>query len=110
MVLFFLVFTLLFTSAANSLTLKAKLEAAGLRVEDVVVLIDRRPADARGDLLVTDGTASDGGGGSPRSRDAMPRAYRLHAVFTLEQLLDHYERTGAVSAAQAAEVRAFLGE
>ncbi len=66
----------------------AKLEAAGLVVEDVVVLIDRRPAG---------------------QDELAARGYRLHAVFTLPELLAHYERSGAVSAAQAAEVRAFLG-
>ncbi len=65
-----------------------KLEASGLDVEDVVVLIDRRP--------VGEDTLAE-------------RGYRLHAVFTLADLLDHYERSGALEESQAAEVRAFLG-
>jgi uridine monophosphate synthetase len=64
-----------------------KLSAAGLRVRDVVVLIDR-------------------GSGA---REALQAAgYRLHAVMTLAQMLDHWERTGRVSPEQIAATRAFL--
>ncbi|HIE57136.1 MAG TPA: orotate phosphoribosyltransferase, partial [Anaerolineales bacterium] len=64
-----------------------KLEAAGLKVSDVVVLIDRRPAG---------------------QNELAERGYRLHAVLTLPDLLAHYERSGALDAARAAEVLAFL--
>lgn len=64
-----------------------KLSAAGLRVKDVVVLIDRQSGAAQ--ALAQQG-------------------YQLHAVFTLKQLLAHWERTGKVSAGQAAAVRQFL--
>ncbi len=64
-----------------------KLGAAGLRVRDVVVLIDR-------------------GSGA---REALEAAgYRLHAVMTLSQMLDHWERTGRVSQEDIAATRAFL--
>jgi uridine monophosphate synthetase len=64
-----------------------KLKAAGLAVEDVVVLIDRQSGAA----------------------EALAEAgYRLHAVFTLSELLDHWEQTGRVPAGQIAVARAFL--
>ena len=64
-----------------------KLEAVGLQVEDVVVLIDR----------------SSGGGA-----ELQARGYQLHAVVTIRDLLDIYEQNGQVEAGKIAEVRAFL--
>ncbi len=64
-----------------------KLRAAGLRVDDVVVLIDRQ--SGAGDAL-------EGAG------------YRFHAVFTLARLLDRWERLGQVPAGQIAAARDFL--
>jgi uridine monophosphate synthetase len=64
-----------------------KLTAAGLRVEDVVVLIDRQ-SGARESLAT--------------------RGYRLHSVLTITQLLDIWERNGKVPAADIAAARAFL--
>jgi uridine monophosphate synthetase len=64
-----------------------KLKAAGLAVQDVVVLIDRQSGAA----------------------EALAEAgYRLHAVFTLSAMLDHWEQTGRVPAEQIAATRAFL--
>jgi len=64
-----------------------KLKAAGLNVRDVIVLIDRQSG----------------------AREALVAAgYVLHAVLTLSQMLDHWERTGRVPAAQIAATRAFL--
>ncbi len=60
-----------------------KLKAAGLVVEDVVVLIDRQ-------------------GGAAEALAAA--GYRLHAVLTLTEMLDHWERTGRVPADQIAAV------
>jgi len=66
-----------------------KLKAAGLAVRDVIVLIDRQSG----------------------AREALVEAgYALHAVLTLSQMLDHWERTGRVPAAQIAATRAFLAE
>ncbi len=65
-----------------------KLTGAGLLVKDVVVLIDRSTGHARAELA--------------------ERGVRLHAVFTLAELLDYWERTGQVEAGQIAEARAFL--
>ncbi len=66
----------------------ARLAAAGLHVEDVVVLIDRCSGAA----------------------EALKAAgYRLHAVMTLPQMLDHWAQTGKVPAEQIAETWAFLG-
>ena len=64
-----------------------KLASVGLKVQDVVVLIDRR-AEGQNELS--------------------ERGYRLHAVLNLQQLLDYYERAGSVSAEKIAEARDFL--
>jgi uridine monophosphate synthetase len=64
-----------------------KLTAAGLIVSDVVVLIDRQ--SGAGEALAQAG-------------------YRMHAVFTLSQLLDRWEQAEQVSPEQAAAMRAFL--
>jgi uridine monophosphate synthetase len=52
-----------------------RLQAAGLVVRDVVVLIDRQ-AGAR--------------------RDLEAAGFRLHAIFSMSELLDHWEATGRV--------------
>lgn len=64
-----------------------KLTSAGLAVKDVIVLIDRQS------------------GASEALRGA---GYRLHAVVTLTELLDYWERTERIPAEQIAAVRAFL--
>jgi uridine monophosphate synthetase len=64
-----------------------KLRAVGLRVADVVVLIDRQSGA---------GEALEGAG------------YRFHTVFTLTHLLDRWERLGQVPAGQIAAARDFL--
>jgi uridine monophosphate synthetase len=64
-----------------------KLVSGGLRVEDVVVLIDRQSGAA--EALAAAG-------------------YHLHAVFTLTQLLDYWETAGKVPAEQIKAARAFL--
>ena len=64
-----------------------KLTAAGLKVKDVVVLIDRE-SGAR-EVLASAG-------------------YQLHALFTLSQLLDHWEETERLPLEQVTAVRAFL--
>ncbi|MEA2008984.1 MAG: orotate phosphoribosyltransferase, partial [Chloroflexota bacterium] len=64
-----------------------KLTANGLRVKDVVVLIDRSP---------------DGGA------ELSARGYDLHAVLTLPELLDHYEQMNKISPEKIDEVKKFL--
>jgi uridine monophosphate synthetase len=64
-----------------------KLEAAGLVVRDVVVLIDRM--QGAGETLAAAG-------------------YRLHTVVTLPALLDEWLRQGTISATQHETVTAFL--
>lgn len=64
-----------------------KLRAAGLQVTDVVVLIDRQ--SGAGDALAQAG-------------------YRLHAVFSLDWLLDHWEAGQRIPRAQIDEARRFL--
>ncbi|MCO4761895.1 MAG: orotidine-5'-phosphate decarboxylase [Myxococcales bacterium] len=74
------------TSAREALP---TLRDAGLHVGDLVVLVDRGSgAQAR---LAEDGV-------------------RLHAVFQLPELLDHWQASGAVSINQATAVRTFLQE
>ncbi|HQX75957.1 MAG TPA: orotate phosphoribosyltransferase, partial [Thermoflexales bacterium] len=64
-----------------------KLTGAGLKVTDVVVLIDRQSG----------------------AKEAMAaRGVALHAVVTLSQLLDEYERGNLVPAEQIAQAREFL--
>ena len=75
------------TTGGSKFEAIAKLAAAGLRIEDVVVLIDRRSGAA--EALAAAG-------------------YRLHAVMTLPRMLDHWERTGQVPAEQIAATRAFV--
>lgn len=66
-----------------------KLEAAGLKVRDIVVLIDREQG----------------------ARETLAAAgYTLHAVATLRELLEVWRKSGAVSEAQYQEVLAFLNE
>lgn len=64
-----------------------KLERAGLKVKDIVVLIDRE--QGAGALLAEAG-------------------YRLHAVVTLRELLEVWRTTGAITVGQFEEVTAFL--
>ena len=64
-----------------------RLRAVGLIVHDVVVLIDRQS-----------GAASS----------LAEAGVHLHAVFTLTELLDHWERRGLVAPGALAQVRVFL--
>ncbi|MFZ6026409.1 MAG: orotidine-5'-phosphate decarboxylase [Chloroflexota bacterium] len=64
-----------------------KLTGAGLRVKDIVVLIDRE--SGAGESLAQAG-------------------YQLHTVFKFTQLLDHWERTQRVATEQIAAARAFI--
>jgi uridine monophosphate synthetase len=64
-----------------------KLTESGLRVQDVVVLIDRQ---------------------SGAAESLQEAGYRMHAVFTLTQLLDYWGAAGRIPAEKIAEVRRFL--
>jgi len=64
-----------------------KLTGAGLKVKDVVVLIDRQSG----------------------AKEALAKAgFHLHAVLTMAELLDHWEKTGKVPAEKIAATRTFL--
>jgi len=64
-----------------------KLTGAGLVVKDVVVLVDRQSG----------------------AKESLEQAgYSMHAVLTITQLLDHWEKTGKVDADKIMETRAFL--
>jgi len=66
-----------------------KLSAAGLKVRDVVVLIDRQSG----------------------AKEALEQAgYRLHAVLTITALLDYWEKTGMVEKDKIAATRVFLAQ
>ncbi len=78
----------LISSGGSKLEGIIKLNEAGLKVSDIVVLIDRQSAGV--DFMGEHG-------------------YTLHSVFTLPQLLDHWEQSGAVDAEMIAKARAFLG-
>ncbi|MGD8604258.1 MAG: orotate phosphoribosyltransferase, partial [Anaerolineales bacterium] len=64
-----------------------RLEAQGLKIEDVVVLIDRESGAAAA---------------------LAARGYHLHAVMTLSQMVDHWHQSGRLSDVQAAEIRQFI--
>jgi uridine monophosphate synthetase len=64
-----------------------KLSAAGLVVKDVVVLVDRQSGAASG---------------------LAQKGFHLHCVFTLSQLLDHWELRRRIPDEQIAAVRQFL--
>jgi len=75
------------TTGGSKFTAIDQLQAAGLVVQDVVVLIDRM-------------------GGA---REALAEAgYRLHAVLTMDTLLAHWEMVGLVAGEQIDHARAFL--
>lgn len=64
-----------------------KLTAAGLKVKDVVVLIDRQSG----------------------AKEALAEVgYQLHAVLTINELLDYWEQAGRVGAVEIAATHAFL--
>jgi uridine monophosphate synthetase len=64
-----------------------KLTSAGLKVKDVVVLIDRQSG----------------------AKEALEAAgFRLHALLTISELLEYWEQTGKVDLEKIAATRAFL--
>ena len=77
------------TTGGSKVEAAAQLNAAGLTVKDVVVLIDRQ---------------------SGAAEDLARRGLRLHAVFTITELLDYWSRSGKVPARRVDEVRRFLQE
>jgi uridine monophosphate synthetase len=75
------------TTGGSKLEAIDKLKAAGLIVNDVLVLIDRESG----------------------ARQALQQAgCRLHAVITITQLLDHWERNGRVAEEDIAAARSFV--
>ena len=64
-----------------------KLEGRGLRVQDVVVLIDRS---------------------RNAGEEMAEKGYRLHAVLDLPAMIEHYQQKGMISSEKAAAVRKFL--
>ena len=77
----------LITTGGSKLAAIEPLEAAGLKVQDVVVLIDREQ-----------------GGGEDLAR----AGYNLHAVLCLSEMLDTLVEAGHISAGQHSEVSGFL--
>lgn len=64
-----------------------KLTAAGLKVKDIVVLVDRQSG----------------------AKESLERAgYAMHAALTIAQLLDYYESTGKAEKDKVEETRKFL--
>ncbi len=75
------------TTGGSKFEAVEKLTAVGLKVRDVVVLIDRQSGAA----------------------EALEKAgFHLHAVMKLTEMLDYWEAAGKVSQQQIGEVRAFL--
>ena len=77
----------LITRGDSKLEATRPLEAAGLTVRDVLVLIDREQGGAE---------------------DLSRHGYRLHAVLTLTQVLDVLKESAYITPAQYAEVLAYL--
>lgn len=77
----------LITTGATKLEAITPLEEFGLQVEDIIVLIDREQ------------------GGREYLEE---RGYRLHAVFSLGEMLDILAQHGRISTAQRDQVKAFL--
>ena len=76
------------TTGGSKFTAIDTLMSAGLRVRDIVVLIDRQSG----------------------ARETLEeRGYYFHAVFTLSQLLEYWEKEGLVSYQQITAIRKFLG-
>jgi uridine monophosphate synthetase len=75
------------TTGGSKLEAIEKLTAAGLQVKDVVVLIDRQ---------------------SGAAESLAQAGYRLHAVFTLTQLLDQWQANGKVPVEQIRAAREFI--
>ena len=78
----------LISSGGSKLEGIQKLNEVGLKVTDIVVLIDRQSAGV--DFMGEYG-------------------YKLHSVFYLPDLLDHWEQSGKVDATMIAKAREFLG-
>ncbi|HEY6073721.1 MAG TPA: orotate phosphoribosyltransferase [Anaerolineales bacterium] len=77
------------TTGGSKFEVIEKLTAAGLVVRDVVVLVDRQSG----------------------AREALRAAgYAMHAVLTITEMLDHWERTGGVEKDKITETRQFLAE
>lgn len=77
------------TTGGSKIEAAEKLRAAGLSVEDVIVLIDRQSGAL--EMLADEGL-------------------HMRSVFTLSQLVDHWEGTGVLEKTRADEVRAFIAE
>jgi len=77
------------TTGGSKLEAIERLRAAGLVAEDVVVLIDRQ---------------------SGAVEQLRGHGVRMHAVFSMGQLLDHWEAAGRLEAGQVQRARRFLEE
>jgi uridine monophosphate synthetase len=75
------------TTGGSKFEAVERLRRAGLRVTDVVVLIDRQSGAAA--ALDTQGL-------------------RLHAIFTMDQLVEMWEESGAIGPEEATMIRGFL--
>jgi uridine monophosphate synthetase len=75
------------TTGGSKFEAVEKLTSAGLVVRDIVVLVDRQSG----------------------AKEALDQAgFHLHAVLTMNELLDHWEVTGKVSPGKIAATREFL--
>jgi uridine monophosphate synthetase len=77
------------TTGGSKFEAVQKLTEVGLRVQDVVVLIDRQ---------------------SGAAASLQEAGYHMHAVFTLTQLLDYWEAAGKIPPEKIAETRLFLAQ
>src|SRR5258706_7382498 len=82
-----LVIDVLFLKGGSKFEAIEKLTGAGLKVTDIVVLVNRQSGE----------------------KESLEQAgYSMHAVLTITQLLDHWEKTGKVDKDKIGETRKFL--
>jgi uridine monophosphate synthetase len=77
----------LITTGGSKLEGIEKLEAAGLNVKDIVVLVDRQSAT---------------------SKELQDKGIKLHSVFHISDLLDHWKESGAITAEQYSQTITYL--
>jgi uridine monophosphate synthetase len=77
----------LITTGGSKLEGVEKLEAAGLKVRDIVVLIDRQ---------------------SHPSKELETKDIKLHSVFHITNLIEHWKESGAITAEQYSQTADFL--
>jgi len=96
----------LISSGASKREAIDALEAAGLEVRDIVVLVDRRPLDRRG-AFTPHGTERGTEAGDQTGSSAA--SYRVHAALGLEEIAAELEANKSISSTELSQLRRFMG-